>query len=142
MLILRLAFVLLLYLFLFHLVSVVGRDLRAPAGERPSPGLSAAAPRGRLLVLDGGASNLRGGRPLPLREETSIGRAPSNDVQIDQSVVSARHALLRWRGSRWYLQDLASTNGTLLNREPIDGERLIEFGDVIEIGDVRLKLAP
>ena len=146
MVILRLALVLLLYGFLFNLVAALRRDLRRAAAG-PPPAVAAArpdAPSGppaRLLVLDGGAAGLPSGRAIPLAADIVLGRAPDSDIQLDDRLVSARHARLFRRNGRWLLADLGSTNGTLLNDEPVDGERPVEYGDVVSIGSVRLKLA-
>ena len=146
MVILRLALVLLLYGFLFNLVTALRRDLRRAAAG-PPPAVAAArpdAPSGppaRLLVLDGGAAGLPSGRTIPLAADIVLGRAPDSDIQLDDRLVSARHARLFRRNGRWLLADLGSTNGTLLNDEPVDGERPVEYGDVVSIGSVRLKLA-
>jgi pSer/pThr/pTyr-binding forkhead associated (FHA) protein len=55
--------------------------------------------------------------------------------------VSAEHARLRRRNGRWFVEDLNSTNGTLLNQRPVEREQPVEYGDMLSIGDVRLKLA-
>ena len=143
MLVLRLAFVLLLYLFLFNLVAALRRDLARsarPAEDLPEP---AAQPpsSGRLIVLNGGSSGLESGRSVPLGPDVILGRAPDSHVRLNDSLVSARHARLRRRDGRWYIEDLNSTNGTLVNQQPLRGEKLIEYGDTIGIADVRLKLA-
>ena len=142
--ILRLAFVLLLYAFLFSLVAALRRDLRGAAQPAVAP--RAAAPRetaadGRLIVIDGGEAGLASGSALPLAGDALIGRAPSSEIRIEDRLISARHARLFRRAGRWFLADLDSTNGTLLNDHPVDGEQPIEYGDVIAIGTVRLKLA-
>lgn len=117
------------------------RDLRAAGAAAPAPPAAERPPDGRLLVLDGGATGLPSGRTLPLTAETLIGRAPSSDIRVDDRLVSARHARLVRRDGRWFLADLGSTNGTLLNERPLDGEQPVEYGDVIGIGSARLKLA-
>src|SRR6266699_1467200 len=67
-----------------------------------------------------------------------IGRAPLNDIVIDNPVVSARHAMLRKVGDSYWLKDLNSTNGTHINGllftegELKDGDT-IRFGSVIAI---------
>ena len=146
MIILRLALVLLLYGFLFNLVVALRRDLRAATAAPPvaaAPAVREAQPvaEARLLVLDGGAAGLASGEAIPLVGEIALGRAPTNDVQLDDRLVSAEHARLFPRDGGWLVADLDSTNGTLLNDEPVDGERPVEYGDVISIGSVRLKLA-
>jgi pSer/pThr/pTyr-binding forkhead associated (FHA) protein len=84
---------------------------------------------------------LQPGQSLPLGREAILGRAADSTVRIDDSFVSAHHARIRRVDGRWYLADLGSTNGTILNDESVDGERQIDYGDLIVIGDIRLKLA-
>lgn len=141
MLLLRLVFVLLLYLFLFRLATALRRDLRLSAEAASRSGRSAPATEGRLIVLSGGPGDLRSGQSFALKAETVIGRAPDCDVHLDDSLVSGRHACLRRRDGRWFIEDLDSTNGTLLNQQPLEGVQPIEYGDLIAIADVRLKLS-
>lgn len=148
--ILRLAFVLLLYGFLFNLLMALRRDLGAarhdavsvePARPVSAPPLRLQPVEGRLLVLDSGNSDLRSGRAFRLVGETIIGRAPDVDLRIEDRMVSGQHARLYPVDGRWLLEDLGSTNGTLLNQQPVAREQQVEYGDVIGIGSVTLKLA-
>ena len=93
------------------------------------------------VVVTGGASGLESGHSFQLSPVTSIGRGRGNQVRLADKLVSAHHARLRQRDDRWFIEDLRSTNGTLLNQRPVDGEQPIDYGDVIALGDVRLKLA-
>jgi len=52
--------------------------------------------------------------------------------------VSRRHAQIRREGSQYFLRDLSSTNGTLLNREPVIEEELLHDRDEIGVGIYRL----
>ena len=142
MVILRFAFTLLLYLFLFRLVAALRRDLGRAArlSERPERPAQRAL-EGRLVVLNGGGAGLQSGQSFPLEPVTIIGRAPSSQILLNDGLVSAQHARLRRRDARWFIQDLNSTNGTLLNQQPLKGEQPVEYGDMIAIGGVRLKLA-
>jgi pSer/pThr/pTyr-binding forkhead associated (FHA) protein len=64
-----------------------------------------------------------------------IGRAPLNDIVIDNPVVSARHAMLLKFGDSYWLKDLNSTNGTHINGLLFtDGE--LKDGDTIRFGSV------
>ena len=143
MLILRFAFALLLYIFLFSLVAAIRRDLKAPGSAVAEADGRPGRAEARLIVLESGGSGLEHGRSLPLAPLTTIGRAPDSVIRLNDALVSATHARLRRRDGRWLIQDLGSTNGTLLNQRPLEGggEQPIDYGDVIEIGDVRLKLA-
>jgi pSer/pThr/pTyr-binding forkhead associated (FHA) protein len=113
--IVRLLFLGLLYLFLFRIARALVGDLRA-AGE-PAEGTS--------LALDAIAT---------------IGRDVNNAVVVEDQFVSAEHAILTFRGRAWYVEDLESTNGTFVNGSPVDGVAPLGFGDVVQVGQVRLRL--
>jgi predicted component of type VI protein secretion system len=71
-------------------------------------------------------------------EKTIIGRHPDCAISLPSSTVSRRHAEIRAEGSHFFLTDLSSTNGTLLNREPVIGEELLHDRDEIGVGIYRL----
>ncbi len=78
-------------------------------------------------------------REVPLaRERTTIGRRPHNDVVIDNLAVSGEHAVIERGPEGVYLEDLGSTNGTLLNGRPIQRAAL-QHRDTIDIGKYRLR---
>lgn len=68
-------------------------------------------------------------------EKITIGRAPDNQIQISDSSVSARHAVLTLVGDRYQLADLNSTNGTRVNGEAIT-ELFLKVGDRVRFGKV------
>lgn len=78
----------------------------------------------------------------PLLPVTSVGRAPSNTVMLEDEYASGEHALVMLRGRQWWLEDLNSRNGTLLNGEPLDEMTMISPGDIVTIGSTRLKIEP
>ena len=78
-------------------------------------------------------------RELPLdKERLTIGRKPHNDVQIDNLAVSGEHALIVTILNDSFLEDLNSTNGTLVNGNPIK-KHILQNNDTIEIGKYKLK---
>jgi hypothetical protein len=102
--------------------------------ERPEEAL---ARRARLWLLDPEGEHVA--RACELQDEiTLIGRQPDCTVSLPSSTVSRRHAQIRQEGSRFFLRDLSSTNGTLLNREPVIGEELLHDRDEIGVGIYRL----
>ena len=102
--------------------------------ERPEEALQR---RAVLWVLD--PSGERVSRACELAEEIAvIGRQPGCTITLPSSTVSRRHAQIRQEGSRFFLRDLNSTNGTLLNREPVIGEELLHDRDEIGVGIYRL----
>jgi hypothetical protein len=137
---------------------VIWRDYRAAAhvvdqGNRQ---------RGRLVVVQAGAglvdaiadeetSEFAGsgetleaaelvGASFPLLPLTTLGRAPTNTIVLNDTFCSQEHALLTWRGGQWWLEDRDSSNGTRLNGEPVQQPIVVSSGDVIGIGRVELKV--
>ena len=70
-------------------------------------------------------------------ERMTIGRRPDSAVFLDDVTVSRDHALLVHRGSDWFIDDCGSLNGTYVNRERIDSQRLAD-GDELQIGKYKL----
>jgi len=70
--------------------------------------------------------------------EASLGRAGENDVVLEASGVSRRHARIFFRAGRYYAEDLGSQNGTRVNGAPLPKPRPLETGDALEVGEVVL----
>ena len=62
------------------------------------------------------------------------------DFSVNDAFASARHAILTFRGRGWYVEDLGSTNGTLVNGDRVTGATPMGFGDELQIGATRLRL--
>jgi hypothetical protein len=134
---LRMGLVGLLYLFLLLVALVAWRELRAVplAAARPAP-----ASYGYLAIVDGAASGHTAGEVLPLQPITLLGRGAGNTIVLNDPLVSATHALLSYRQGRWWLEDRGSTNGTVLNGVLVEQPTVVSFGDLIELGQVKLRL--
>ncbi len=138
-LLLRLAMVVLLYLFLFALWSAIRRDLGASPRSVPSRARPALA-RDRLVILHPGSSPLPVGAEFGLAGPTGMGRGASNEIVVDDEFASVHHARLAPRRGAWLLSDLGSTNGTLLNGRKLQEDAEVLPGDVIGVGGARLRL--
>ena len=78
-------------------------------------------------------------REVPLdKERFTIGRKAHNDIQIDNLAVSGEHALIVTILNDSFLEDLGSTNGTLVNGNPVK-KHILQNNDIIEIGKYKLK---
>jgi pSer/pThr/pTyr-binding forkhead associated (FHA) protein len=79
-------------------------------------------------------------RALYLREgdTAQIGREVDNDVVLDSSHVSRRHAVIVWREGAFEIADLGSTNGTQVNGEPVTQSHILRDSDVMRLYDVEL----
>jgi hypothetical protein len=87
-----------------------------------------------LLLLQSPA----GPQPIPLESTTiNVGRGLSNDVILEDTRVSRHHVQLRYKNRRFWITDLGSTNGTLVNGERIS-ETALRDGDVISLGGLEL----
>lgn len=70
-----------------------------------------------------------------------IGRAPSSDIVIDEPYVSANHARYTLQGPALVLEDLGSTNGTLVNGHPIDQPVTLRDEDEVQVGDAIMRIS-
>ena len=109
------------------------------AGESSEP---VSEPAGNLLVKAAGSSGLRTGQRLTLEPVTVIGRHPRATIVLDDAFVSSEHAQLSWSDGRWWITDLDSTNGTIVNGRDVSVPTGLRFGDEIDIGEISLQLVP
>ena len=145
LLVLKIAFLVLLYLFIWRIVRTAGRDLRLPQESfilRPAiagGAIGQAAQPGRLVVmtseiLDPGHEYELDAAPL------TIGRGGQNDVMIEaDEFASARHVRVEPRRDGVWLHDLGSTNGTFVNGIRIDRPRKLANGDIVRVGETELR---
>ena len=137
---LRIAFVGLIYMFLFLVLRATARELEAAArGMGTDEGFAGAM---ALLTLEGADSSLRSGEAVPLQAATTIGRVAGNTLVVDDPHTSAEHAELRFERGQWWLRDLGSSNGTTLNGEAVRTVVGVRPGDVIQCGRVRFRFVP
>ncbi len=101
----------------------------------------AAPPLARLIVVNGGSTSYQEGHSFPVYATTTIGRGPDNSLILSDGFVSSSHATITFRDGGWWLSDLDSRNGTWLNGERISREVQVRSGDLLAIGQVKLKLA-
>jgi FHA domain len=140
LLILKILFLLLLYLFIWRIVRTASRDLRLPqesfvlAPEQAAGILGASKPvnTGRLVFADGQK------RGLDSRTLT-IGRGQGNDIALEDEFASAHHASIEPRRDGVWVLDTGSTNGTFVNGAKVSKPRKLEPGDVIRIGGTDLR---
>lgn len=101
-------------------------------------GVSAGSAGPSALVVTAGALN---GTWIPLTTDTiTIGRSPDNTLVLDDGYASGRHARIFPQSGQWYLEDLASTNGTLLAGQPVNGTVPLPIGMPIKIGGSEIEL--
>jgi pSer/pThr/pTyr-binding forkhead associated (FHA) protein len=72
--------------------------------------------------------------------EIILGREPGCDFPLDDQTVSSQHARLSYHHQQWWLEDLASTNGTFLNDEAVTAPVVITHGDELRLGHMGVKI--
>jgi hypothetical protein len=137
---LKLAFLVLLYLFIWRIVRAASHEMGAPQDSFVLAPLTERhekrAPRpGTLVVLS--SADLDDGDRLELNHvPLTIGRGPLNDLQLESDdFASGRHALLDPRRDGVWVEDLGSTNGTFVNGVRLSSSRLLSPGDILRIGE-------
>jgi hypothetical protein len=140
---LKFGFLAVLYLFLLWVTRMALRDLRGTAspgfetGYHEVAGGEAEATDAFLVVQEGGG--LTKGDHFDLFGGVSLGRSADTDIRLDDRYSSGFHARVFNRGGTYFVEDLNSTNGTLLNSQELHGEAELRPGDVIRIGDTELR---
>ena len=142
---LKFGFLAVLYIFLLGIARSALKDLRgtvAPApdatGFHPVSPYSEAPAADAWLVAEGGGGLTQGER-FDLIGGLSIGRSGEADVQIEDRYASGLHARIFSRDGRTYVEDMGSTNGTLVNDATLRGEVELIDGDVVRIGDTSFR---
>jgi pSer/pThr/pTyr-binding forkhead associated (FHA) protein len=149
LLILKLLFLVLLYLFIWRIVRTASRDMRLPQesfvltpGQAQAAGLvgrSRTVETGRLVVVASPSLDAGLVRVLDSAAVT-VGRGPQNDLALDSDdFASARHARIEPRRDGVWIEDVGSTNGTYVNGARISKARTLRSGDVIRVGSTDLR---
>ncbi len=82
-------------------------------------------------------------RDIDVSKTIKIGRDKVNDIVIDNDpLVSRKHAIIEQLGGKLYLEDKESTNGTYVNKNPLQSGQRVELrrGDIIQVGKTELKV--
>ena len=148
---LKIAFLVLLYLFVFRVIRSAGRERQAPSQDSMILTPAAAAAAGlrrssqrrrsvRLVVQR--SPSLEEGDEFPLNSAPlTVGRGGQNDLVLTgDEFASARHARIEVRGDGAWVQDLESTNGTYVNGSRVAGAQRLDTGDVLRVGETDLRV--
>ena len=137
---LKIAFIVLLYVFIWRVIHAAGREMRvtqdsfvtAPLAERHE---KRAARPGFLVVVS--SPDLEEDERLELaHQQLTVGRGPLNDLQLlEDDFASGRHALFDPRRDGVWVEDLGSTNGTFVNGVRLTSARRLAPGDIVRIGE-------
>ena len=147
LLVLKIAFLVLLYLFIWRIVASASKDVRTPqesmilsATEAAELRRAVSMPRGHLVVLESPA--LGEGDVLTIDSiPVTLGRGGQNTVALDgDEFASAQHARVEARGDGLWVEDLGSTNGTFVNGARVTTPRKLQPGDVLRVGQTDMRV--
>lgn len=131
-----------LYLFLLWLFTSARRDLKRNLGSAPDNDATIGAMPGGsydawLTVIRGGG--LDSGTRFDVFGGVTLGRSADADIAFTDRYASGLHARLYPRGDRYFLEDMNSTNGTLLDGGAVTSDVELRDGSMIEIGDTAFR---
>jgi pSer/pThr/pTyr-binding forkhead associated (FHA) protein len=135
---LKFAFIAVLYLFLLWVARSALKDLRRGGPSQrvtAAPEVVAGQP---LLVAEQGGG-LRAGTSFAVNGSTMIGRSPEADIQVDDRFASSRHARVYEQDGAVFVQDMGSTNGTYLNGSRLTEVEQLRADDKIRVGDTQFR---
>ncbi|OFK22231.1 FHA domain-containing protein [Olsenella sp. HMSC062G07] len=126
----RVVLVVLLFLFLF---AVMRTGIGLVRGQRRDAAIWS-------VDVEKGTRGLRG-LHVDMLGPVVVGRSPSSDIVVDEPYVSATHARFTLQGPALVLEDLDSTNGTLVNGHPINQPVTLRDGDEVQVGDAIMRVS-
>jgi hypothetical protein len=138
---LKFAFLGVLYLFLLWIARSARKDLKVNSGVAAGPETGfggGGATRDGWLVVEA-SDNLDPGSRYDLFGGVTLGRSDDADIAFSDRYASGLHARVYARAGRYYVEDMNSTNGTMLNGAPVLGETEIPDGSTISIGDTSFR---
>ncbi|MGI6230632.1 MAG: FHA domain-containing protein [Tractidigestivibacter sp.] len=126
----RILLVVLLYVFLF---AAMRTGIGLVKGQRKDTAIWS-------VDVEKGNRELRG-LHVDILGPVVVGRSPSSDIVIDEPYVSATHARFTIQGPALVLEDLNSTNGTMVNGHPIDQPVTLRDADEVQVGDTIMRVS-
>ncbi len=165
---LKIAFLVLLYLFVWRVIRTAGKEPKATAGAKTGGGTGAGADsmiltpsaakaaglgsaarasasagqrRAVHLVVQRSPSLKKGAEFAVGSTPVTVGRVDGNDLVLDgDEFASSRHARIEARSDGIWVQDLDSTNGTFVNGARVVGAERMSPGDVLRVGETDLRI--
>jgi FHA domain-containing protein len=146
LLLLKILFLVLLYLFIWRIVRTAARDVSLPQesfvlAPGSIPGLAEEPPVeiGKMVVIKSPALS-EGDEWVLDSSSLTVGRGSQNDVQLeDDEYASSDHARIEPRRDGVWVEDVGSTNGTYLNGIRLTRPKRLTSGDIVRIGETELR---
>ncbi|MBU3213625.1 FHA domain-containing protein [Clostridium estertheticum] len=134
--IMKYAIIAIIYIIIIFALRIMYKDIKGGAKKKPV----IKKTMGLEVIERGDNLNLRVGAVIPLNDQLSIGRKADNLLILGDKYVSSQHAKIYIKNTDYILQDLRSTNGTIMNNKAVKDTVYIKKGDVIKIGTSTFKV--
>lgn len=132
--ILKYIFIVIIYLFIFGIIRLIYLDIRS----MNAPGAAVGKGNPYLKLINRRESlNFKVAETYPLKGKMTVGRDNRNNIAVKDPYISGRHAAFELNGPICTLQDLGSTNGTVVNGSRLGHEKVIlQDGDQVRLGQL------
>ncbi|HII4508706.1 TPA: FHA domain-containing protein FhaB [Clostridium perfringens] len=129
-------FIVILYSIIYYALKIMYKDVKG-GKKKKVPGKKAHG----LEVLKTISNGTLGiGSVIPVTSTISIGRREDNSIVLNDQFVSSYHAKIYVKNNDFYLEDLASTNGTFINDSKVEGRVRLKVNDQIRMGSTVFKV--
>ena len=129
-------FIVILYSIIYYALKIMYKDVKG-GKKKKAPGKKAHG----LEVLKTISNGTLGiGSVIPVTSMISIGRREDNSIVLNDQFVSSYHAKIYVKNNDFYLEDLASTNGTFINDSKVEGRVRLKVNDQIRMGSTVFKV--
>ncbi|PRR69085.1 FHA domain-containing protein [Clostridium thermopalmarium] len=134
-LVLRLLIIVIIYIIIFWALRIMYKDIKGGNRRRVSRQLGL-----EVIKVGDNKSNLKVGSVIPIHSKMTIGRREDNLLVLHDQYVSGHHAVIFIKNNEYFIKDLDSTNGTLLNGKRLDKVLTLKLDDEIIIGEYIFKV--
>lgn len=123
------------YIILFLALRIMYKDIKNGGSKKQK-----RHTLGLEIIEPGNSVNLKKGGVIPVHGEITLGRKQDNLFILDDPYVSGHHAKIYPTSNGFFIEDMGSTNGTLLNDQKVTGRANLISGDIIKVGSTVLKV--
>jgi len=124
---LRYVFLFFIYIFLYRVIVIIRKDIFLADSDRPA---------GYIHIIRSDCQELPSGDKVPIIVPFTIGKSEDNDIVINNGYMSHKHVRIFLKDNKLFIEDLNSTNGTMLNGEQLKEPKILNKGDKIDIAGV------
>ena len=129
-------FIIILYSIIYYALKIMYKDVKG-GKKKKAPGKKAHGLEVLKTISDG---TLGIGSVIPVTSTISIGRREDNSIVLNNQFVSSYHAKIYVKNNDFYLEDLASTNGTFINDSKVEGRVRLKVNDQVRMGSTVFKV--